>query len=149
MSLERNKYPENNPFSLKQNHTKYTYNIINEGHYSLKNILRYILTHSSIKAQYKISDGYLVETSWGRKKSKHKVECEIEYESDGPIFRIRFEENSQQISGVHVFGLNAMDVEQKRKKKEKENQKSFSFKPFNVLSESMKTKCSRAFSLQM
>src|SRR5207237_1397358 len=49
-----------------------------------------------IKAQYKILDGYLVETSWGRGKSKYTVECEIEYESDDPVFRIRFEENSQQ-----------------------------------------------------
>ncbi|CAG8507863.1 15149_t:CDS:1 [Cetraspora pellucida] len=96
MSLERNKYPKNNLFSLKQNYTKYTYNIINEGHYPSKNTLCYTSTHSSIKAQYKIPDGYLVETSWRRGKSKHKVECEIEYESDGPVFRIRFEENSQQ-----------------------------------------------------
>jgi hypothetical protein len=44
-----------------------------------------------------------------------------------------------------VFGLNAIDVEREREKK---NQRH-SFKPFNILSESMKTKRSRAFSIQI
>ncbi|CAG8542378.1 16047_t:CDS:2 [Cetraspora pellucida] len=73
MSLDQSKYPENNPFSLKQNNTNYKYHIINEGFYSSKN-----------------------KTSWGRNKSHHTVECEIEYEQDGSVFIIRFEENSQQ-----------------------------------------------------
>ncbi|RIB08951.1 hypothetical protein C2G38_2044721 [Gigaspora rosea] len=84
------------------------------------------------------------QTSWGRNKSRHMVECEVEYEQDGPIFIIRFEENSQQyvlkskksptavandylqkkchntcatILGIHVFGLNAKDVEWERNRK--------------------------------
>ncbi|RIB17717.1 hypothetical protein C2G38_2186582 [Gigaspora rosea] len=177
MSLERNKYPENNQFSLKQNNTKYTYNIINEGYYPSNNILRYTSSHntSSSKTQYKIPDGYLVETSWGRGKSRHIVECEIEYNPEGPVFRVRFNESSQQlviesnessskvaneylqkkgsincarISRIHVFGLNAMDVEQERERKKKEKRLRF-LKPFSMLSESMKTKRSRAFSLHL
>ena len=44
-----------------------------------------------------------------------------------------------------MFGLNATDVEKEREKKNYLH----SFKPFNMLSESMKTKRSRAFSIQM
>jgi len=44
-----------------------------------------------------------------------------------------------------VFGLNAIDVEKEREKKNH----SHSFKPFHMLSESMKTKRSRAFSTQV
>jgi hypothetical protein len=98
MSLERNKYPEKNPFSLRQNNTKYTYNIINEGYYPPKNMLCYTSNHNtgSGKTQYKIPDRYLVETSWGR-KSRHTIECEIEYDSEGPVFIIRFNENYQHV----------------------------------------------------
>ncbi|CAG8836681.1 15498_t:CDS:2, partial [Gigaspora margarita] len=176
MSLKRNKYSEKNPFSFRQNNTKYTYNIINEGYYPPKNMLCYISNHntSSGKTQYKILDGYLVETSW-RRKSRHTIECEIEYNSEGPVFIIRFNENSQQhiiqskeslsniateylrrkgsnsharISGIHVFGLNAIDVEQEYERKRKENRACF-LKPFSVLCKSMKTKCSRSFSLHI
>ncbi|CAG8748573.1 6104_t:CDS:2 [Gigaspora margarita] len=159
-----------------QKNTKYTYNIINKGYYPPKNILRYTSNHntSSGKTQYKILDRYLVETSWGR-KSQHTIECEIEYDSEEPVFIIRFNENSQQhviqskesssnvateylrrkgsnsharISAIHVFGLNAIDIEQERERKRKKN-RAYSFKPFSVLCEFMKTKCSRSFSLHI
>ncbi|CAG8626358.1 3372_t:CDS:2 [Cetraspora pellucida] len=103
-------------------------------------MLCYTSNHNtgSGKTQYKISDGYLVETSWGR-KLRHTIECEIEYDSEGPVFIIRFNKNSQQhviqlkesssnvateylrkkdsinharISGIYLFGLNAMNIEQ-------------------------------------
>ncbi|CAG8665486.1 217_t:CDS:2 [Cetraspora pellucida] len=96
MSLDQSKYPENNPFSLKQNNTNYKYHIINEKFYPPKNKVWYTLASSYNKTQYKALDSYLVRTSWGRNKSHHTVECEIEYEQDGPVFIIRFEENSQQ-----------------------------------------------------
>ncbi|CAG8564614.1 22030_t:CDS:2 [Dentiscutata erythropus] len=120
MSFE-SKYPKNNPFSLKQNHTIYTYHIINEGYYPSKDIICYTSTHTR----------------------SHIVECEIEYQSNRPVFRIKFKENSQQyivesdkspskvankylnvrkssntcsrISGVHIFGLNIIDVKHERK----------------------------------
>lgn len=94
MSLE-NKYPENNPFSLKQNNTSYKYHIINEGFYPPKDKICHTSARSRNGMQYKIPDNYIVQTSWGRGRSKHVVECEIEYEFDGPIFKIKFEENSQ------------------------------------------------------
>ncbi|CAG8624734.1 10817_t:CDS:1, partial [Dentiscutata heterogama] len=96
MSLDQSKYPENNPFSLKQNNTNYKYHIINEGFYPPKNKVWYTSAFSYNKTQYKALDSYLVRTSWGRNKSHHTVECKIEYEQDGPVFIIRFEENSQQ-----------------------------------------------------
>ncbi|CAG8714558.1 20982_t:CDS:2 [Gigaspora margarita] len=122
-------------------------------------MLRYISNYntSSGKTQYKILDRYLVETSWGR-KSRHTIECEIKYNSEGPVFIIRFNENSQQhrkgsnsyarISGIHVFGLNAIDVKQGCECKRKEN-RAYSLKPFSMLCESMKTKCSCSFSLHI
>ncbi|CAG8605411.1 16371_t:CDS:2 [Racocetra fulgida] len=173
MSLcSKNKYPESNPFSFKQNNSTYTYNIINEGLYPPEDVICYTTAWSRNKIQYKISDNYLVQTSWGRGKSKHMVECEIEYESDGLIFRIRFREGSQEhiiefkksltkvannylqkkhpntcakISGIHVFGLNVKDVVQEREKK----RKFCSFKPFDKLGESMKTKRFHLFSVQL
>ncbi|CAG8819978.1 20027_t:CDS:1, partial [Cetraspora pellucida] len=51
-----------------------------------------------------------------------------------------------KLSGIHVFGLNATDVEQECERK---NERSNSFKPFNTLSESMKTKRSCRFFIQI
>ncbi|CAG8822102.1 41742_t:CDS:2, partial [Gigaspora margarita] len=108
MSLERNKYPEKNSFLLRQNNTKYTYNIINEGYYSPKNMLRYTSNYntSSGKTQYKIPDGYLVET-----KSSSNIATEY--------LRRNGSNSYARIFGIHVFGLNAIDVEQERERKEK------------------------------
>ncbi|RIB20680.1 hypothetical protein C2G38_2303217 [Gigaspora rosea] len=50
-----------------------------------------------------------------------------------------------RISGVHVFCLNILDIEKERERKHR----SSSFRPFNTLSESMKTNRSRAFSVQL
>ncbi|CAG8850984.1 11432_t:CDS:2, partial [Gigaspora margarita] len=139
MSLNPNKYPENNPFSVKQNNTTYKYHIISEGIYSLKNTLCYTSARSYNKTRYKIPDDYLVQTSWEKGKSKHIIECEIKYELDRPIFIVRFQEDSQQyilelkefpsnaankylwkknpdnpsarISGIYVFCLNILDIE--------------------------------------
>src|SRR6185437_15620203 len=90
MSLNPNKYPEDNPFSVKQNNTTYKYHIISEEIYSPKNRLCYTSARSHNNTRYKIPDDYLIQTSWGRGKSKHIIECEIKYELDGPIFIVRF-----------------------------------------------------------
>ncbi|CAG8713122.1 14710_t:CDS:2 [Dentiscutata erythropus] len=50
-----------------------------------------------------------------------------------------------QLSGVHVFGLNAIDVEKERERKNR----SYSFKLFNTLGKSIKEKRSRTFSKQI
>ncbi|CAG8819529.1 15495_t:CDS:2, partial [Cetraspora pellucida] len=52
------------------------------------------------------------------------------------------------ISRIHVFGLNAIDVEREHKRKKRQRQ-SLSLKPFNSLSESMKTKRSCAFFIHL
>ncbi|CAG8700594.1 22826_t:CDS:2, partial [Dentiscutata erythropus] len=138
MSFKQSKYPENNIFSLKQNNTNYKYYVINEGFYPPKDKICYTTASSCNGSKYRVLNNYLVQTSWGRSKSRHIVKCEIEYEQDDLIFIIRFEENSQQyilkskkfsttiannylqkkcpntlatISEIYVFGLNAMDIE--------------------------------------
>ncbi|CAG8838361.1 14849_t:CDS:1, partial [Cetraspora pellucida] len=88
MSLNQNKYPENNSFMLKQSNTNYNYHIINEGFYPSNSKIYYISACSHSETKYKISDNYLVQTSWGRGKSQHIIKCEIEYDSDRPVFRI-------------------------------------------------------------
>ncbi|CAG8681492.1 8224_t:CDS:2, partial [Racocetra fulgida] len=148
MSLSQNKYSDNNPFSVKQNNTTYKYHIINEGFYPPKDKLCYTSVRSHNGGQYKIPDNYLVQTSWGRNKSKHIIECKIKYELNGPIFRIRFQEDSQQYiieskESPSAAANNYLWVQRERKNW------SSSFRPFNTLSESMKTKCSRAFSIQL
>ncbi|CAG8579075.1 8930_t:CDS:2 [Cetraspora pellucida] len=142
MSLNQNKYSKNNPFTLKQSNTNYNYHIINEGFYPSNSKIYYTLAHSHSETKYKIPDNYLVQTSWGREKSQHIIECEIEYDLDGPVFRIRFNENSQhyvieskefltavannylqkknpntnaKLSGIHIFGLNATDTKRSRR----------------------------------
>ncbi|CAG8694851.1 11930_t:CDS:1, partial [Dentiscutata heterogama] len=76
MSLSQSKYPEDNPFSLKQNNTTYTYTIISEGFYPPTSIVHYTAAFSRNRTKYKISDNYLVQTRWGRGWSKHVIECE-------------------------------------------------------------------------
>lgn len=95
-SIDQSKYPEANPFSLKQNNTNYTYTIIKEGFYP-KNITHFTSARSRNGTQFKIPNNYLVQTSWGRGNQRHTVECEIEYESDEPVFRIWFGENFQYL----------------------------------------------------
>src|SRR6185436_1219423 len=91
------KYPETTTFSLKQNGTNYTYNIISEGFYPSKNIVKYTSARSRAGKQFKIPDNYIVQTSWGRGNLQHNIKCEIKYESNQPIFRILFGENFEQI----------------------------------------------------
>ncbi|RIB08006.1 hypothetical protein C2G38_2212765 [Gigaspora rosea] len=152
MSLDQSKYPKNNPFLLKQNNTIYKYYVINEGFYPPENKVCYTVASSRDRTRYEVPDNYLVQTRWGRAKSRHMVECKIMYEQDGPVYIIRFEKNSQQyalkskksstavandylqkkcpnthatISGIHVFGLNATDVERERKTFDSEVPKFF------------------------
>ncbi|CAG8683527.1 27620_t:CDS:2 [Dentiscutata erythropus] len=107
--------------------------------YLSKNKIRYISAHSHNGTKYKIPDNYIVQTRLGQGKSLYVIECEVKYETDGPIFIISFEENGQnfvveskefvikvaneytqkrnpdmkaKIFGVHVFGLNIIEMEQ-------------------------------------
>ncbi|CAG8574635.1 14373_t:CDS:2, partial [Racocetra fulgida] len=75
------------------------------------------------------------------------IECEIKYELNGPIFRIIFQEGSQKYvieskESPSATANNYIQVQCERKNRS-------SFRPFNALSESMKMKHSRAFSIQL
>ncbi|GES91519.1 hypothetical protein GLOIN_2v1778530 [Rhizophagus clarus] len=96
------------------------------------------------------------------------IRCEISYVKSVPVFKIWFGEDYQnyvssttsatnaantylqikrpntqaRLSGVHVFGLNLQELEKERERK----QNSRLLKPFNKLSNSMKTKRVHAFS---
>ncbi|CAG8840788.1 39077_t:CDS:2, partial [Gigaspora margarita] len=153
MSLNQSKYPENNPFLLKQNNTLYKYHVINEGFYPLENKVCYTAAGSCNRTRYEVPDNYLVQTSWERTKLCYIVECEIIYKQDGPVYIIRFEENSQQYALKSKKSSTAVannylqvNVEQERKRKKRQ---PHSLKLFNSLSESMKTKRSRAFSIHL
>ncbi|CAG8687476.1 3402_t:CDS:10, partial [Gigaspora margarita] len=144
------------------------------GYYPSKDIICYTSSHTRNKTWYKVPDNYIVETSW---EKGHIVECEIEYQSNKPVFRIKFKENSQQyiiesnespskvandylnvkkkssntrsrISGIHVFGLHIINVEHEWKHKKKKK-RPYALKLFNLLSEFMKTKCLHAFFMQV
>ncbi|CAG8729545.1 505_t:CDS:1, partial [Dentiscutata heterogama] len=95
MSLSSGKYPEDNPFSLKQNNATYTYTIISEGVYPSKNKTCYTSAHSRNGTSYRIPDNYVVQTRWGRGRSQHVIDCEIKYEIDRPVYIIRFEKDEQ------------------------------------------------------
>src|SRR4051794_32829504 len=67
--------------------------IIKEGFYPSNDILRY--TSARNYSQFKISDNYLVQTSWGKGVSRHVVKCEINYIESVPVFKVYFGENFQ------------------------------------------------------
>ncbi|GES84262.1 hypothetical protein GLOIN_2v1778530 [Rhizophagus clarus] len=77
---------------------------------------------------------------------------QFNYVESVPVFKIWFGEDYQnyikrpntqaRLSGVHVFGLNLQELEKERERK----QNSRLLKPFNKLSNSMKTKRVHAFS---
>ncbi|CAB4426592.1 unnamed protein product [Rhizophagus irregularis] len=87
----QSKYPENNPFLLKQNNTNYICTIVKElRFYPSKNIICYT------GIQFKISNNYSV-TGRGEGDLRHTIKCEIEYESGGrPVFGIWFGKNFKQ-----------------------------------------------------
>ncbi|GBB93934.1 hypothetical protein RclHR1_22590003 [Rhizophagus clarus] len=143
-------YPASNILKINQNSTYYTYNIIKEGFYPSNDILCYTSARSS--DQFKIPDDYMIHTSWGKGISQHMIRCEISYVESVPVFKIWFGEDYQnyikrpntqaRLSGVHVFGLNLQELEKEHERK----QNSRLLKPFNKLSNSMKTKRVHAFS---
>ncbi|RIB29089.1 hypothetical protein C2G38_2156340 [Gigaspora rosea] len=144
MSLNQIKYSEKNPFTLKQNKTNYKYHVINEGFYPLKDKMYHTTTSSRNGTQYKISDNYLVQTSWERNKSRHmKTPTAVA----NNYLQVKKSPNTcATISGIHVFGCNAMDVEREHNRKKRQPP---SLKPFNSLSESIKMKRSCAFSVHL
>ncbi|CAB4415544.1 unnamed protein product [Rhizophagus irregularis] len=155
-------YPISNVITLNQNNTRYTYTIIKEGYYPQNSILQYTSARSCNNTQFKIPDNYLIQTSWGRGASKHVIQCEINYIEEVPVFKILFGENFQlcvkstqsatsaanaylqmkkpntqaRLSGIHIFFLNSQELERERERKHR----SHLLKPFNKLSNSMKTK---------
>ncbi|CAB5368949.1 unnamed protein product [Rhizophagus irregularis] len=155
-------YPVSNVITLNQNNTRYTYTIIKEGYYPQNGILQYTSARSCNNTQFKIPDNYLIRTSWGRGASKHVIQCEINYIKEVPVFKILFGENFQlcvkstqsatsaanaylqmkklntqaRLSGIHIFFLNSQELERERERKHR----SHLLKPFNKLSNSMKTK---------
>uniref|UniRef100_U9TJU4 Uncharacterized protein n=1 Tax=Rhizophagus irregularis (strain DAOM 181602 / DAOM 197198 / MUCL 43194) TaxID=747089 RepID=U9TJU4_RHIID len=147
-------YPVSNVITLNQNNTRYTYTIIKEGYYPQNGILQYISARSCNNTQFKIPDNYLIRTSWGRGASKHVIQCEINYIEEVSVFKILFGENFQLcvkstqlatsaanaylqlVFGIHVFFLNSQELERERERKHR----SYLLKPFNKLSNSMKTK---------
>ncbi|GES78786.1 hypothetical protein GLOIN_2v1784175 [Rhizophagus clarus] len=126
-------YPASNILKINQNSTYYIYNIIKKGFYPSNDILCYTSARSS--DQFKIPDDYMIHTSWGKGISQHMIRCEISYVESVPVFKI-------WLSGVHVFGLNLQELEKEHERK----QNSRLLKPFNKLSNSMKTKRVHAFS---
>ncbi|RIA91748.1 hypothetical protein C1645_821571 [Glomus cerebriforme] len=122
----------------------------------------YTSAYSCNNTQFKILDNYLIQTSWGRGASKHVIQCEINYIEKVPVFKILFEENFQlyvnstqsaisaanaylqmkkpntqaHLSEIHIFFLNSQELERERERKHRFHL----LKPFNKLSNSMKTK---------
>ncbi|RIB30086.1 hypothetical protein C2G38_2153710 [Gigaspora rosea] len=138
--FSENKYPKNNPFSLKQNNTIYTYHIINEGYYPSKDIICYTSSHTRNKTRIKFKENsqqYIIESN----EPPSKV-------ANDYLNRKKSSNTRSRISGIHVFGLNIIDIEHEWKHKKKEK-RPYALKSFNLLSESMKTKRSRAFSMQV
>ncbi|CAB4384950.1 unnamed protein product [Rhizophagus irregularis] len=148
-------YLTSNIIVLNQNSTKYTYTIIKEGYYPQNDILYYTSACSCNNTQFKILNDYLIQTNWGRGSSKHIIQCKIIYIEKIPVFKISFGENFQanvesihlaikikkpntqaRLSGVYVFCFNSQKLERERERK----CKSYMLKPFNKLSNSIKTK---------
>ncbi|RHZ83410.1 hypothetical protein Glove_94g12 [Diversispora epigaea] len=120
-------YPVTNILKLNQNNTIYTYTIIKEGFYPSNNMLKYTFSRSGDNTQYKLPNQYLIHTSWGRRKSKHTIKCEINYINTLPIFKIGFG-----------------DGQELEREREKKYQSRF-LKPFNMLGNTMKIKRVRKF----
>ncbi|RHZ88086.1 hypothetical protein Glove_26g124 [Diversispora epigaea] len=113
------KYPETTTFSLKQNGTNYTYNIISEGFYPPKNIVKYTSAYSRIRKQFKIPDNYIVQTIHVPKIDFRFLRENFEQIVESKEFSTKVTTEYLQkknpnthtlLSGIHVFGLNAKDV---------------------------------------
>ncbi|CAG8849792.1 20093_t:CDS:2, partial [Racocetra persica] len=76
--------------------------------------------------------------------------CKIKYKLDRPIFIVRFQEDSQQyILESKESPSDAVNKYLWVQKERERKYRSSSFRLFNTLSESMRTKCSCAFSVQL
>ncbi|CAB4486856.1 hypothetical protein RhiirA5_408392 [Rhizophagus irregularis] len=165
-------YLTSNIIVLNQNSTKYTYTIIKERYYPQNDILYYTSACSCNNTQFKILNDYLIQTNWGRSSSKHIIQCKIIYIEKIPVFKILFGENFQAsvesihlaikaanaylqvikkpntqacLSGIHVFCFNSQKLERERERK----CKSYMLKPFDKLSNSIKTKRVYIFNEQL
>ncbi|RGB28240.1 hypothetical protein C1646_797379 [Rhizophagus diaphanus] len=130
-------YPETNSILYTDGKRSYNYKIEQEGFYPQPPILAY----TQGKNKYKISDGYFVETTWGRGEKKKTIKCSINYVEGKPLFKImygiNFSEEVQSnisstttanavlkklfplnektlISGVHLFGIHLVTLKQAR-----------------------------------
>ena len=66
----------------------FTYKVIKEGFYPPSAILSYTIRGN----KYKIPDKYIVETTWGKSKTRQTLRCTINYIQNKPIFRAYYGE---------------------------------------------------------
>ena len=91
-NYETHTYPENPIILYKTTKHSFTYKILQEGIYPKPPILAY----TQLPNKYKIPNGYIVQTSWGKKNSKIVIECSITYKQQKPVFQIKYEQEGQQ-----------------------------------------------------
>ncbi|GES90891.1 hypothetical protein GLOIN_2v1778530 [Rhizophagus clarus] len=125
-------YPASNILKINQNSIYYTYNIIKEGFYPSNNILCYTSARSS--DQFKIP--------FGEDYQNYILSTTLVTNAANTYLQIKRPNTQVRLSGIHVFGLNLQELEKERERK----QNSCLLKPFNKLSNSMKTKRVHAFS---
>ena len=83
---EIHNYPFDPVIKFKQPGRSFSYKIIKEGVYPPSKSLAHTLPPN----KYRIPDNYIIETTWGRGKNQHAVQCFIDYNNNRPVFQIRF-----------------------------------------------------------
>jgi hypothetical protein len=87
-------YPNDPKITYKEGTSRsFIYNIIEEGFYPPAEIL----SCSKRGKKYKIPDGYIVETTWGKPKTRQTLKCTIKYDQNGPVFRAYYGEKFDRI----------------------------------------------------
>jgi len=84
---ESKTYPQSSVIEAKTSSNKFTYRIIQEGIYPNNDILARTLKPN----QYKIPDNYIIETTYGKSKTKKTATCFIQYKDNKPEFKIEFQ----------------------------------------------------------
>jgi len=84
--IELHNYPFDSVIKYKESGRSFSYDIVEEGYYPHSTMLQF--TNNSNK--YKIPDGYIVNTTWGRVDKCQTVQCSINYVENKPIFKVAF-----------------------------------------------------------
>ncbi|CAI2192018.1 17064_t:CDS:2, partial [Funneliformis geosporum] len=148
---EIHNYPFDLIIKFKQPGHSFSYKVIKEGVYPNKSSLAYTLPPN----KYRISNDYIVETTWGKSKNQCTVQCLINYIDDKPVFQIWFgkyfeykvfsfksttdEYTSQKgtkTSGIYLFGLHLKILDKARDRK----RYTHILKPVNQCGNSILTK---------